>query len=126
MHWNYTYIGDGTHLGAVTITTNYSEEIIGFDSASQSIIQVLAKRIGQNGVLSLQSPIPAPFNGRVEMIPANGTLVIRDLQYNDSSYQFSSNVKVTTGVGSSAVLNTYKLKPTVTLAVNGMNTYCFL
>ena len=43
--WNYTYIGDGTHGEIVPVTTNYGEQIIGFNSTSQPSIQVLAKRI---------------------------------------------------------------------------------
>ena len=126
MHWNYTYVGDGSLGGAFPVTINYTEQIIGFNSPSQPSIRVLAQRIGQNGILTLQSSIPSPFNGRVEMIPSNSTLVIHGLQYNDSSYQFSSNVKVTTDVGAGPAPNTYNLKPIVNLTVNGMNTSCFL
>ena len=121
LHWNYTYIGDGTHSGVFPVTTNYREQIIGFNSTSQPSIQVLAKRIGQNGVLTLQSSIPAYFKGRVEMISSNSTLVIRDLQYNDSSYQFSSNVIMTlTAGGGSPAPSTYNLKPIVAITVNGI------
>ena len=122
LHWNYTYVGDGTHFGGALIT-NYIEQIIGFNSTSQPSIQVLAKRIGQNGVLTLQSPIPAPFNGRIKVISSNSTLVIHGLQYNDSSYQFSSTVKVTADAGAGPVPNIYNLKPIVAIAVNGMK-YC--
>ena len=119
LHWNYTYIGDGTHFGGALIT-NYIEQIIGFNSPSHPSIQVLAQRLGQNGALKLLSSIPAPFYGRVAMISSNSTLVIRGLQYNDSSYQFSSNVKVTQDTGGGPVLYIYKLKPIVTMTVKGM------
>ena len=121
LHWNYTYIGDGNH-GVVTI--NYIEQIIGFNSTSYPNIQILAKRIGQNGILTLQSPIPAYFEGRVKVIPSNSTLVIHGLPYNDSLYQFSSFVKVTIDAGAGPVLNTYNLKPIVAMTVNGMRYYC--
>ena len=120
LHWNYTYIGDGAHRGTVSVTTNYIEQIIGFNSISHPSIQLLAQRLGQNGALKLLSSIPAPFNGRVAMISSNSTLVIRGLQYNDSLYQFSSNVKVTQDTGGGPVLYIYKLKPIVTMTVKGM------
>ena len=127
LHWNYTYIGDGTHGGIVSITTNYIEQIIGFNSTSQPTIQALAKRIGQNGILTLLSSIPVPFNGRVEVISSNSTLVIHGLLYNDSSYQFSSNVIITlTSGGGSPAGSTYNLKPIVSITVNGMNFCVFL
>ena len=59
MHWNYTYVRDGRD-GILIIT--YKEQIIGFNSTLQPSIQTLAKRTGQNGALSLESSIPAPFN----------------------------------------------------------------
>ena len=124
LYWNYTYIGDGIHGGV--FTTNFIEQIIGFNSTSQPTIQVLAKRIGQNGILTLQSSIPAYFKGRVEIIPANSTLVIHGLQYNDSSYQFLSTVKATIDSGAGPVLNTYTLKPIVGITVNGMKFCDFL
>ena len=123
LHWNYTYIGDGTHAGAIPVKTKYIEQIIGFNSTSQPRIQVLAKRIGQNGVLTLQSPMPAPFNGRVEVISSNSTLVIHGLQYNDTSYQFSSNVKVSLTIDGKKTLRVKELKPLVSINVTGMNIY---
>ena len=123
MHWNYTYIGDGRH-GFVTFT--YKEQIIGFNTTLQPTIPTLAKRTGQNGALSLESPVPAPFNGRVQVIPVNSTLVIHGLQYNDSTYQFSSSVSVDTDVGGGAVTYTFVLKPAVSITVNGMSICHFL
>ena len=124
LHWNYTYIGDGDHTGIIPANLHYKEQVIGFNSPSHPSIQILTKRIGQNGALKLLSSIPAPFNGRVEIIPANSALVIHGLQYNDSLYQFSSFVKVTIDAGAGPVLNTYNLKPIVAMTVNGMRYYC--
>ena len=122
MHWNYTYAGDGRH-GIITLT--YKQQIIGFNTTLQPSIQTLAKRTGQNGALTLESPVPAPFNGRVGVISANSTFVIHDLQYNDSTYPFSSIVKVDSDGGGGAVTNTFVLKPVVSVTVNGMNIYHF-
>ena len=122
LHWNYTYVGDGVH-GIVTLT--YKEQIIGFNSTSQPTVQALAKRIGANGALVLESPVPVPFNGRVEVISANSTIVIRDLQYNDSTYQFSSVATVDTDFGSAISNIKSHLKPVVSIAVNGMSTCHF-
>ena len=117
LHWSYTYDGDG-RSGPVTVT--FREQTIGFTSTFQPTVQTLAKRTDQNGALTLASSIPVPFNGRVEVISANSTVVIRDLQYNDSAYQFSSNVKVDAFYRS---ITTYEvdLRPLVSIAVNGMN-----
>ena len=125
LHWNYTYIGDGTHYGGALIT-NFIEQIIGFNNTSQPSIQVLVKRTGQNGVLTLELPMPAPFNGRVGVISSNSTLVIHDLQYNDSSYQFSSNLKATHNIGFGPKTNKIYLKPIVSITINGMRFYDFV
>ena len=116
LHWNYTYIGDGRQ-GIITVT--YKEQIIGFNTKLQPTIQTLAKRTGQNGALTLESSIPAPFNGRVEVISSNSTLVIHGLQYNDSTYHFSSHVTVDLDAGAGAIANIYKLRPVVSITVNG-------
>jgi len=117
LHWNYTYVGDGRY-GIVTI--NYREQTIGFNSSSNSSIKTLAKRNGQNGALTLEEPIPVPFNGRVEMISSNSTLVIHNLQYNDSNYQFTSKIEVDAIVGAVHKQNTFKLKPAVCVSVHGV------
>ena len=122
LHWSYTYIGDGRH-GFINVT--YKEQIIGFKSASQPSVAKLAKRTGQNGALTLESPVPAPFNGRVDVISANSTFVIHGLQCNDSTYQFSSSVSVDVDPGSGALTNIFVLKPIVSITVNGMNIYHF-
>ena len=118
LHWNYTYIGDGTY-GPTTFT--YKEQIFGWNSTSQPTVQTLAKRIGGNGALILESPTPVPFNGRIEVISSNSTLVIRDLQYNDSAYQFSSAVTLDIDIGGTISNSKFHLKPVVSIAVNGMS-----
>ena len=120
LHWSYTYDGDG-RTGPVTVT--FREQTIGFTSTFQPTVQTLSKRTGQNGALVLESPVPAPFNGRAEVISANSTVVIRDLQYNDSAYQFSSKVKVDAFYRSSITIYEIDLRPLVSIAVNGMNVF---
>ena len=122
LHWNYAYDGDGRQ-GSITLT--YKEQIIRFNSTSQPSIKTLAKRTGQNGALTLESSIPAPFIGRVGVISANSTLVILDLQYNDSAYIFSSSVSVDLDAGGGAVTTNIVLKPVVSMTVNGMSIYHF-
>ena len=117
LHWNYTYVGDGVQ-GILTLT--YKEQIIGFNSTSQLTVHTLAKRTGANGALTLEPPVPVPFNGRVEVILANSTIVIHDLQYNDSIYQFSSNVTLDIDIGGTISDSKFHLKPVVSIAVNGM------
>jgi len=47
------------------------------------------------------------------VISSNSALVIHDLQYNDSSYQFSSNIKV-----DSVLSGDFTLKPVVSITAN--------
>ena len=116
--WVYEYIGDGMKAGIVT--SKYHQQIIGFNNASQPAIQLLAKRIGENGLLVLSPSISAPFKGRVAVISSNSTLVIHGLQYNDSSYQFLSAINVSVDNGAGPNINVFQLKPVVTIAVHGM------
>ena len=113
------------YLGGGLVPT-YREQAILINSTSQSIGHVLAKRIGQSGALTLESPVPSPFNGRVEVISSNSTLVIHGLQYNDSTYQFSSYVNVDLDVGAGPRTNTFNLRPVVSITVNGMSAVIML
>ena len=123
LHWNYTYIGDGPTETGITLT--YKEQLIRVNSTSQPTIQTLAKRTGQNGALTLESSIPTPFNGRVEVISSNSTLVIHNLQYNDSKYQFSSYVTVDADLGAGARSTINNLRPVVSIKVNGTRPVIF-
>ena len=117
LHWNYTYIGDGRHAFAII---TYREQIIRFNSTAQNTMQTLARRIGQNGALILKSPLPAQFSGRVEVISSNSTLVLHNLQYNDSTYRFYSDVIVKIRVFSNVpVLHRVHLMPIISLTVIG-------
>jgi len=120
LHWNYTYGGDG-NVGPVTLT--FREQIIGFNSTSQPSVQTLAKRTGQNGALTLESFIPAPFAGRVQVISSNSTLVIHNLLYNDSTCQFSSNVKIDSVYSGTTSTYHIALKPAVAITVNGIPVF---
>jgi len=120
LHWDYTYIGDGRHGRKVHFTSKYEEQIIGINSTSQPKFQALAKRIGQNGALRLESPLPAPFNGRVKVISSNSTLVIYDLQYADALYYFVSDVNVHINIGAGHGLHDFPLKPIISLSVKGI------
>ena len=119
LHWDYTYIGDGRHGRKVHFTSKYEEQIAGFYCRSQPKFQALARRSGQNGALTLESPLPAPFNGRVKVISSNSTLVIYDLQYADALYYFVSDVSVHISIGARHVLHDFRLKPIISLSVNG-------
>ena len=116
LHWNYTYVGDGRH-GSVTAI--YKEQRIGINTALQPSIQTLAKRTGQHGALSMESPVPSAFNGRIDVISANSTLVIHNLQYNDSTYHFSSYVTVDADLGAGPKPKKYNLRPVVSINVIG-------
>ena len=106
------------------ITTTMVDYGIAFRKKSQSTTQTLARKVGQSGILMLESPVPDPFDGRVEVIAANSTLVIHDLQYNDSEYAFVSSIRVTIDSGGGNILNTFNIKPEFTITVHG-TTYTF-
>ena len=123
LHWNYTYLGDGKHGG---VTTTFKHQVVALNSTFESIIKTLANKTGSNGALTLESPVPAPFNGRVEVISANSTLAIHSLQYNDSIYQLLSYVTLELDIGVGAFPKRNDLKPVVSITVNGMRTCCIL
>ena len=122
LHWSYTYVGDGRHGSAIS---TYKEQIIGFSSPFEAS-KTLARRIGQNGALTLESLVPDPFNGRVEVISSNSTLVIHNLKYTDELYEFSSTVTMDANMGAGPHTNIFHLLPNVTITVHGMKTFNFL
>ena len=119
LHWNYSYIGDGTHEENAHVISKYKEQLIGINCTFQPSIQPLAKRFGQNGALTLSSPVPSPLSGRVEIISSNSTVVIHGLQYSDSKCQFSSDIYVNINTGAETFLRDFSLKPIVSLTVIG-------
>ena len=118
LHWHYIYIGNGNHGHTWYL---YNEQEIGFQVSMQSPFHTLARRFGQNYPITLESRVTAPFNGRVKMISSNSTLVIHDLQYNDSTYLFSSSVQIYVAqypyTSRHSIIST--LKPIVRITVNG-------
>ena len=119
LRWNYTYIGDGRHNREVLFHSLYKEQVIGISSSLLPRPQVLAKRIGQNGVLIMESPVPAQFQGRVEVISSNNTVVIHNLQYNDSAFQFSSKVTISLNFHAGPELHHYPFR-SIRIMVTGM------
>ena len=118
LDWQIAHLGSGIAFGA--FSSSFKNQTIGFKSASQANLEVVAKRIGQNGTLTLQSSIPAPFSGRVEVISSNSTLVIHDLQYNDSLYQFSSNIALETSPSGTPIPPVIHLTPSIQLTIIGI------
>ena len=82
LHWNYTYGGDNRIVRLKDVT-------FGYKSRLQPTFAPLAKRTGAFGTLVKQSPISGPLNGRVDVIPDNSTLVVHNLQFNDSGSNFT-------------------------------------
>ena len=112
LHWNYTYTGD--YPGMVI----YREQIIGYTSKVKPKLVPLAKRNGPSSALVKQSSIIAgPFNGRIDVIGDNSTLVVNNLRFNDSGTNFSSYVDI--GFGTPPTQNIVDLRPVVTIEVIG-------
>ena len=111
--WGYEYGGDASGF------IEYKEQIIGFNSSSQAALQPVAKRTGANGALQLVPTVPAPFSGRLTVIPSNDTLVISGLKYNDTAYQFASYIVTDITIGGSTNPSRGVLKPVVQITVKG-------
>jgi len=120
LHWNYTYVGDGTHNeGPAKITTKYREQKVVLNSLSQPEAKTLASRTGSSGALTLESHIPPQFSGRVIVISPNSTVVIHELQYNDSTYEFSSDINLWVEISGKIFTIHVTLKPVVSITVKG-------
>ena len=108
LHWNYTYGGDYRRL----ILYQY-QSITYKDSLGSKPVE-LARRVGPSGRLEKLSSISDPIGARIDVISNNSTLVVHNLQFNDSGSNFSSFVKM----GGSADYRK-DLVPVVKLHVNG-------
>ena len=108
LHWNYTYGGDGANR-------KYKEQVVGYRSKMVPTFVTLAKRNQQFGTLAKKSSISGPFNGRIDVISENSTLVVHDLQFNDSAVNFSSTVWVLFSLNRIE----WPLEPVVTVNVIG-------
>ena len=116
--WAYIYYGNGR---SGTLHLNYIQQLLGFNSTSHRYLQVLARRIGTDGILTVASPLPAAFKGRVQVIAKNSTLVIRDFRASDALYEYFSIVQVDLkhGMGGGLIRN-YTLSPKVKIILTGM------
>ena len=115
LHWNYTYIGDGTHNGT---TTFFNDQVVHVDMISPRRSYTIARKVRQHGSLTITSPVPLQFTGRVRVVSSNNTLVISNLQYTDSNYQFLSRTFVHVG----RILSmAFDLRPIVSITVYGKN-----
>ena len=107
LHWNYTYGGD--YLNAIL----YSHQGITYKSKYGSTTVELARRKDQYSTIKKLSSISDPIGTRIDVISDNSTLVVHNLQLNDSGSLFRSYVQVKNR------LTALYLKPNVTLFVNG-------
>ncbi|XP_065054139.1 uncharacterized protein LOC135682957 isoform X3 [Rhopilema esculentum] len=114
LKWGYEYGGD---IPRIIV---YREQIIGFNSSSQAALQPVAKRTGANGMLQLVPTVPAPFSGRLTVIPSNDTLVISGLKYNDTAYQFASYIILDSTFAGTTTSNNGYLKPVASITINGV------
>ena len=85
LHWEYKYLGD-------TQQYKFKEQIIGFNSTTDPVVVPLAKRNGSNGSLKLVDPMPSSFADRVELSSDKSSVVIKQLRFNDTKFQFFSYV----------------------------------
>ena len=133
LHWSYNYDGDtinayGHFPMKIVVVRGFKKQTIGLKVTPHSAFQALAKRYGQVRTFTLEPSMPATFKGRVEVISSNSTLIIHNLQYNDSTYQFSSNIEIGVSMFRHTIphIRSYKttteLKPSIRITVVDM--YC--
>eukprot|EP00794_Sanderia_malayensis_P011135 gene11135-12306_t len=113
LHWSYTFNGGGI------VNFNRQDWIVN-DTASNTKTTI-ATRTALNGAITVSGSLPSSLNGRVTAISNNSTLMISNLQYNDTHPQFESIVFAQV-VGASGTL-TYDLKPVVKLTIQGTPSY---
>ena len=86
LHWNYTWGGD------VDSVNEYQYQSIIFKSRYGSTPVELARRKDQFSTIKKLSSMSDPIGARIDVISNNSTLVVHNLQYNDSG-NFSSFVR---------------------------------
>ena len=88
LHWNYTWGGD------ISDVSEYKYQSITYKSRYGSTTVELARRTGSSGILRKSSSISDPIDARIGVISNNSTLVVHNLQFNDSGSNFSSYVQI--------------------------------
>ena len=109
LHWNFTYGGD---ISRVLV---YLHQNITYKNVLGSTPVHLATRVGPFGVLEKLSAISDPIGARIDVISHNSTLVLHNLQYNDSGAKISSFIQMQAQGPPYPV----DLAPVVTLHVKG-------
>ena len=109
LHWNYTYGGD---ISGVLV---YFHQNITYKNGLGSAPVPIATRTGPSGILSKASSISDPIGAKIDVISHNSTLVVHNLQYNDSGAKFSSFIQMKAQGPPYPV----DLAPVVTLHVKG-------
>ena len=87
LHWNYTWGGD-------VEVSKFSYQSMTYKSRYGSTPVELARRTGSSGILSKSSSISDSIGARIDVISHNSTLVVHNLQYNDSGSNFSSFARI--------------------------------
>ena len=115
LHWNYTYGGDHSNI------IKFSHQSITYKSRYGSTPVELARRTDQFSAIKKLSSISDPIGTRITVISDNSTLVVHNLQVNDSGSNFSSYVS---RFYDGKPRPTH-LKPSVQLLVQG-NSFSFI
>ena len=104
LQWAYTMV-----------RCRFEEQSIGYASGS-GMVNLLVK--ANNGNMQVVGSLPVHFNGRISTVAASNTLVINNIQYNDSRYQFRSIVKAQDSLWGQRTI-TRTLLPNYILGVTG-------
>ncbi len=82
------------------------------------MVTVVAEKTAYSGQLKVSGGLPSSVSGRISVVGSKNTLVINNLNYNDSFSRFYSAVVMTTFSGSAVAV---ALKPIVQVTVEGEN-----
>ena len=90
------------------------EQKFGYSSGDRLTILAVKR---QNGSIHVAEEMPEQFNGRIATAASSSTLIIHNVQFNDSIYQFASIVEARSFVVPQFVSKT--LLPRYSLSVTG-------
>ncbi len=112
LHWSYTLVS-----GAVPKYFTFKEQTCSVNDTLRNMVTVVAEKTTYTGQLAVASALPSSLIGRISVIASNNTLVINNLNYNDTFNRFYSTVVMVLVV--SRADSIYQLKPIVQVTVAG-------
>ncbi len=112
LHWSYTL-----DSAAFPKYFSFTKQTCSVNDTLRNMITVVAEKTTYSGQLAVPSGLPSSLSGRISVIRSNNTLVINDVNYNDTFSRFYSIVF--TVVVSTSNDNPVPLRPIVQVTIEG-------